>query len=347
MKIIKIEQDISLALFDCVFQTEKEGRGSMRANGKWIVCAIVVSAAILAAALTVMMIHKNKVNDYDCEVQQDIYFWEFEHGDGENTVFFRYDRMKDEVVEIGRVNGYFHNCVIDEEETVITGVFSKTDSDSDIARYDLTTGAVTPLNITEKINELTMDNTKWWKALVYDEGNKVMFPYYDENGEKWLFYDLAAGQYNIVDGEERGTNQLLAIHDNSLWNIARNDGVLYQYDLEAHTKTTIMDPVALAALAEETGLIAYTKSIDCEEIYLYDMNSQTSKCIANEGMYIHYGHYNWSDITWSSDGGQFFYIKYVGLETVSFMVYDVKTDKSRCIYKTDLVFDTFGYVAKR
>lgn len=335
----------------------------MRANKKRIVCAIVVLAAALTVALTVLLMHKNKMDDYDSEALQNVYFWEFEHGHGyeEETVFYRYDQMRDEVVEIGRANGYFRNCVINEEETIITGVFSEGDSDdtieielttgmNDIARYDLTTGMVTHLNITEKINELTGDNAKWWKALLYDEGNKIMFPYYDEDGEKWLFYDLATGQYNIIDGEERGTAQLVAIYDNTLWDIARKDGVLYQYDLETNTKTAIMDSVALAALAEESGLVAYAKNIDCEEIYLYDMNSQTSKCIEKWKMSVHYGEYNWSDVTWSSNGRQFFYIDYYWWgpnESASFMVYDVKSNKSRCIYKTDLATCKFGYVAKR
>lgn len=322
---------------------EKVERVSMKVNRKRIICAIVV----LGAALTVWMIYINKAAVPDSEAWQNIYFWEYENTHGDDTVFFKYDRTTDEVVEIGRVDGYFHNCVINEEETVITGIFSKEDSDNDIARYDLSTGRVEPLNMTDKINGLTMDNTKWWKALLYDEGNKIMFPYYEETGEKWLFYDLSTEQYHIIDGEERGTAQLLAIHDNTLWDIARKGGVLYRYDLETHTKVSITDSVALAALAEETGLVAYAKSIECKEIYLYDINSRTGKCIAKAGMHTHYGHYTWSDVVWSSNGRQFFYIKYDDYETVRFMVYDADTDRSCCIYQTKMSIHAFGYAAKR
>lgn len=165
------------------------------------ICAIVV----LAAGLGVLIVHKNKEDIY--KPQQNIFFLEYENeNEKEDTIIFRYDQIKDEVVELGKVKGYFQDCVINEEETVITGICSKNLSGAgyDVVRYDIAAGTTEYLNMDEIVNELTTGNAKEFiVALVYDEGNKVLITYDDENEDKWwLFYDFVTGEYDKIFQEE-------------------------------------------------------------------------------------------------------------------------------------------------
>lgn len=320
-------------------------------NGKkWVLLTIGVMA-VLIVGFGVLAVHINKGNVY--EPQQNIFFLEYENEyEKEDTIIFKYDQIKDEVVELGKVKGYFHDCVINEEESVITGIFSKnmTGTGYDVVRYDIAAGTTEYLNIEEIVNELTTGNAKEFiVALVYDEGNKVLITYDDENEDKWwLFYDLITGEYDKILQEESRISDFITIHNNNLW--YQSGWSLYQYDLETQKKTKILDSFNSAAVAPDTGLVAYTRDIGHKKIYLYDINTQRTKCIAGGGWNICYGDLSYTDAGWSNDGRQFFYIKsFPGLfneSTKRLMIYDVKTGNSHCIYKEDLTLHMFRYVRR-
>lgn len=322
-------------------------------NGKkWVLLTIGVMA-VLIAVFGAIAVHINKGNDY--EPQQNVYFLEYENDKEGDTVIFKYDHIKDEVTEIGRIRGYFRNCVINEEETTITGIFSEKilNSECDLVRYDIATRAVEPQNVTEKISELAKGNEEWFNALVYDEGNKILISYDDENGSKrWLFYDPITEEYEDMIQEESVAVEFLTIHNNNLWYRSGTES-LYQYDLDTQVKTPITDSVhnSSAAIAPDIGLMAYTKDISRKKIYLYDINAQRTKCIAGGGWNTCYGDLSFTDAGWSNDGRQFFYIRYFpGLfdeSTKRLMIYDVKTGRSHCIYKKDMTLHEFRYVERR
>ena len=119
------------------------------------------------------------------------------------------------------------------------------------------------------------ETDEWHISLLYNGGNKFLVSYDDENEhEMWLFYDLDTGQYDVIEGEEYGTNQFLGVYNNTLWYVAFAGGTLYQYDLDTGTKIKVLDSVTSVAIKADIGKIAYTKNDNRKKIYLYDMNSK-------------------------------------------------------------------------
>lgn len=319
-------------------------------NGKkWVLLTIGVMA-VLIAVFGAIAVHINKGNVY--EPQQYIFFLEYENEyEKEDTIIYKYDQIEDEVVELGVVKGYYRDCVINEEETIITGIISKnmTGKGYDVVKYDIAAGTTEYLNIEEIVNELTMGNAKGFNVvLVYDEGNKGLTIYEDENEDIWwLLYDFITGEYDKILQEESNISDFITIHDNNLWYISAWS--LYQYDLETHKKTKIMDSIDSAVVSPDTGLVAYTNDIRHKKIYLYDINTQRTKC-SGSGWNISYGDLSYTDAGWSNDGRQFFYIKHFpafNASTERLMVYDMKTGNVHCIYKEDLTMHMFRYVTRR
>ena len=279
--------------------------------------------------------------------QENIFFLEYESEyEKDDTIIYLYNSKNNTVDEIGRVQGKLQNCVINSDETYITGVIY--DGVFEIVRYDLVSGAAETLDAAEKISALTDNHAGWANTLIYNGGDKIFVHYKDKNEDiKWLFYDLNTGQYDIVEGE---SVRSLTIHNDNLWYIA--SGTLYQYDLESTEKIKIMESVYYdSAIMPETGLVAYTKDATIKEIYLYDMRTQKSSSMVRGGWNTYYGDLFWTKSRWSDNGREFFYIKsFQGLfnaSTEQLMVYDVLTHRSRCIYKVKMTLHEFQYVMKR
>lgn len=318
----------------------------MNKKGKrriWVFICVTVGI-VVAGALILFKIF---------EPQENIFFTEYESEyEIDDTIIYQYDSKNNTVTELGRVPGEFLNCVINRDETYITGV---TDGGVfEIVRYDLIAGTTETLDAEEKIAALTDNNVGWDNSLLYDGGNKIFVSFEDESGKgKWLLYDLTTDQYDIVEEE---TIWFLSIHNNSLWYIA--DGVdwyhgsLYQYDLERKEKTKVMESAHYdSVVMPETGLVAYTKDIAEKQIYLYDMRTQESSCITDGGWNTFYGDLDETNSRWSDNGNEFYYIEYFpGLfneATTKLMVYNVITHRSRCIYKVKMTAHPFRYVMKR
>lgn len=55
------------------------------------------------------------------------------------TIIYNYDPITGENVEMGRIQGYFNSCVINKEETYITGLHCETSISTDyqILQFDL------------------------------------------------------------------------------------------------------------------------------------------------------------------------------------------------------------------
>lgn len=308
----------------------------------WVYICVTVGIIVLV----VLIVYRYHIR------QKNVFFLEYE-GEYEKdyTIIYRYNSRINTVMEIGRVQGKLHDCVINSDETYITGLIYKEVSYDGvkIVRYDLVTGTVETLDAAEKIAALTDNHAGLVNSLIYNEGNKIFVNYKDENEDrKWLLYDLTTDQYDIVEGE---SGQFLTIHNNSLWYIADN-GTLYQYDLESKEKTKIMASAQSdSVVMPEMGLVAYTKGLYNDKIYLYDMRTQEDSYIARGGWNTYYGDLIWTNSRWSDNGREFFYIKsFPGLfneSTERLMIYDVLTGSSRCIYMARMTTNDFQYILKR
>lgn len=303
--------------------------------------------AVGIAALTILIIYRY----YIC--QKNIFFTEYEGTyENEHTTIYKYNSRINAVIEIGSVQGKLQDCVINGDETYITGIIK--DESFEIIRYDLDTKSIETLEAANKIASLTDNSVIKSKVLLYSGGDKIYVPYRDKNqDEKWLFYDLNTGQYDIVEGE---TSMSLTIHNGNMWYIADNGtmctGTLYQYNLESKERNQIMESVSYdSVIMPETGLVAYTKGNSIKEIYLYDMKTQENSCIARGGWNTYYGDLLWTNSRWSDNGREFFFVKsFPGLfneSTERLMIYDVLTHRSRCIYKASMTTNNFQYVMKR
>lgn len=310
---------------------------SRKAKRKLGVCICVAAGLIVSGVLLIHIFFGP---------QENIFFLEYENEyEKEDTIIYQYNSKSKTVVEIGRVQGQLQDCVINSDETYITGVIY--DGDFEIVRYDLATGTVEMLDAARKIDILT-DN-RWYNTWIYNEGNKIFVNYKDGNDRtKWLLYDLAADQYDIMDGEGAAIDYL-TIYNDRLWYIADN-GALYQYDLERKEKTQMMESVHYgAAVMPETGLVAYTKKCQ-KEICLYNILTKERSYISGGGWNIYYGDLEWTNSRWSDNGREFFYIEYFpgffNAATTKLMVYDVIMHRSRCIYKVRMTGHEFRYVMK-
>lgn len=310
---------------------------------------LCVTAGIIA--LVILVVYRYYIR------QKYIFFLEYESEyEKEDTIIYRYNSRMNTVIEIGRVQGKLENCVINSDETYITGLIYDEvfDEGVEIVRYDLATGTVKTLDAAEKIATLTDNHAGLINSLIYDGGNKIFVCFEDENENgKWLLYDFVTNRYDIIDGE---TIWYLTICNNNLWYIADSAkwyrGPLYQYNLESKEKTKIMESAQYdSVVMPETGLVAYTKGLYNDKIYLYDMRTQETSYIAEGGWNTYYGELNWTNSRWSDNGREFFYIKsFPGLfheSTERLMIYDVITHSSRCIYMARMTTHDFQYVMKR
>lgn len=304
------------------------------------VCIFVLAGII---DLTVLI-----VNLYYAR-QENIFFTEYDGTyDKECTTIYQYNSRINATVEIGKVQGNLNDCVINDEETFITGISKSDDEGFEILRYDLATKSVETLDAAKEIAALIDNTAMASKILLYSGGDKVFVSYIDNrDGIKWLFYDLNSGRYDICKGE---SGRCWTIHNGSLWYIS--NGAICQYDMESKEKT----PIAKAVFSDyvvmpETGLVAYTMGNSIKKIYLYDIRTQKSNCIARGGWNTYYGVLLWTNSRWSDNGREFFYVKsFPGFFNASIerlMVYDVLTCRSRCIYRSNMTTNYFQYVMKR
>ena len=309
---------------------------------------IIIVGIVFASVLAGLIVYMKQTEDL--ELQQNVYFTEFNITE-EATTIFKYDPVKKQSLEIGRVKDYFHSCLINDEESYITGVLApglRTDS-FEVIQYNLEDGSIEKKEFTEKVKDLTFGPTDFCRTLVYDDGNKILIGCTDEEGnEGWLFYDFETEQYNLIQDEKCGGESFLTIHNGDLW--YETAGSLYRYNLETKSKTRIMKSTSSLALAPDTSLVAYTKDIHRKKVYLYDLESGRNRCIAFGGWNIFYADLFFIEAQWSDDGRYLFYIKYFPKlfhsADRSLMVYDVKSGRSYCIYKELDTIHYFKYVAR-
>lgn len=308
-----------------------------------LMAVLIVGLTVVSGLIIWIVCNKNAF-----EIGQNIYFTEYDGN--KHTIIFKYDPISDDVMEIGRVSGYLSECIINKEESKIIGLLREAymEGSIDIVEYDIDTGIIVSKNAIEKIKELAMGAS--WKAMLYDEGNKILINY--ENGEKirqLISYDFVTGKYESV-AENLWVYDYLVIDDHSLWYLSVG-GLVYCYDWEKHTDTQVMNSVYCAAMSADTGLVAYIEKDDTsqKEIYLTSVNRTRKSCIATKGWNIIYDNFDYVNATWSSDGRQFFYMKsfpimFNGGDT-SLMIYDVESGKHRCIYKVRATTHEFQYIS--
>lgn len=307
----------------------------------WVYIAVAAGIIVLAA----LLIYKV------CEPQENIFFLEYESEyEKEDTVIYRYNSGSKTVDELGRVPGRLQDCVINSEETYITGIIYG--EDFEIVRYDLLTGEPERLDAADRIDLLT--DAGWSDILIYSGGNKIFASFgVNKNGPgKWLLYDVDTDQYEILDKED-AVRTYLTVWEDKLWYIA-DGGILYRYDLEKKEKTKIKESVPYdAVIMPDTGLLAYIKKKNGSNklLYLYNILTGETVCMAGEKWNTVYGDLERTNSRWSDKGNEFFYIKsFMGLfqeSTERLMVYNAVTRTSRCIYRERMTMHEFRYVMKR
>lgn len=269
---------------------------------QWMFAAVIIALAAIIVGIFLFII-KRKTH----ELQQNIYFMEWDSGE-EETIFYKYDYKDDEVVRIGIIEGKFRQCVINGNETCITASRYNGEFQERI-QLDLTTGMVQIEDIGDRVNPI-IENDVWNAMLLYDEGNKMLISYKDKEGdEKWMFYDFLTEEYDIIEGIKNTTGRFLKINDDELW-YASGNGDLYQYNWKTNTSTKVLDSINCAAVAPKVGLITYVeKGMQNEKIYLYNLNRKKVKCIIHGGWNTYYGDFFDKKGQWSNDGRYFFYTK--------------------------------------
>ncbi len=177
-----------------------------------------------------------------------------------------------------------------------------------------------------------------------------MISYMDEDEDnKWLFYNFATNEYEIVEGEEHGVSKFVAIDENDLWYVSDNGSTLYKYDMKTKTVSIILDHIDSVAVATNTGFAAYIKdTANRKKIHLYDISRKKTNCIASGGWNIYYGDLYDKKCRWSNDGRQFFYMQHFptlfGARNIKFLIYDIKTHRSFCFYKEKNTLHQFRYI---
>ena len=313
---------------------------------KKVLVTVITAVVVVILGILSWIIYLNSYRP-----SQNIYFLEYENEREKNdTIIFKYDADKREVKEIGRVSGYLYRCVINKEESCITGFFREGygQGSLDIVQYDLETGIFESKNVIEKINKMLPDVS--WGVTLYDEGNKILIHYTDEEElERLMSYDIATEENTILAVDTERINQInkyLAVDEKTFLYICGR--TLYRYDWETQTETKITDSSYSGVLEPSTGLIAYTKDINCEKIYLYDIEQEKSKCIAAGGWNTVYGDLSYTNAGWSRDGEQFLYVKYLpwifDAADTRLMVYDIQSGRRCCIYKAAYTSHNFSYI---
>lgn len=183
------------------------------------------------------------------ELQQNIYFMEWDYQE-KITTFYRYSPEDDEVTKLESIEGKMEHCVVNKDETCITAICEN----GECVWYDLVTGTLR----TEEIDFLSGESAKF----LYDGGNKLLINSGGSTGhERWTFYSLFSKSYYMeeyVTVEDSGdkADRFLAVNDNEVWYVSRQ-GTLYRYDWITDVRTEILDSFESAAVASDTGLVAY------------------------------------------------------------------------------------------
>lgn len=236
-------------------------------KNKVILAALLIGLAVMLG-LIIWGVYKN----HKFKISQNIYFTEYEPERGkEDTIIYKYDPISDKVFEIGRVQGWFCQCIISKDETRITGFVREGLAQGiiDIVEYDIITGTITSKNVMEKIDELTMGAS--WKAMLYDEGNKMLFNYIieEERVAKLLSYDFATGESEVIEEKYGFIDSYLAIDEQELWYVSGHTVHCNDSKTGFIRGEELKDSVHCAAISLSTGLIAYSKNdIYHKEIYI-------------------------------------------------------------------------------
>lgn len=316
---------------------------------------VILAALLIGLAVMIGLIIWGVYKNHKFEISQNIYFTEYEPERGkEDTIIYKYDPISDKVFEIGRVSDWFCQCIINKDETRITGFVREAPGQGiiDIVEYDIKTGTITSKNVMEKIDELTMGAS--WKAMLYDEGNKMLFKYRieEERVAKLLSYDFATGEFESVNGireAKEAIGSLSLIDEQAIWSFV---GYTIFYDNGEYwpIMTELRNSTHCSAISLSIGQIAYLNNdMSHKEIYLYDIKLRKSSCIASKSWNTYYDDFDFINAMWSKDGRQFFYVKsFPGLfqeADTSLMIYNVRSGKHKRIYKVKATYHQFQYIS--
>ncbi len=141
------------------------------------ICARTVIVLMLLASVCGIIIRLTE----DIPTMEDIYFQAYGNQTME-TVIYKYDADTEKVYEVGKDDGYFHNCKIDSGKKHITGVRSpwypeevydaESGLESGIVRYSLEDGTAVLLRSEQQMRIGNKENIVWDCSFPFDGGEK-------------------------------------------------------------------------------------------------------------------------------------------------------------------------------
>lgn len=309
----------------------------LRMNDNKIWLSIIILYTLLFAIRRISM-PNTKIS-----FMNDIYFESYDNMSSQKeTIIYKYDVKTDSVDEIGKVMGYFHNCKIDKEKTVIIGVrssfFARSDiSDPDanlqfgLVQYSLENNTSKLLLSETQIRKLNSGRIIWDYSFPYDNGQKVCICFLN-NEYVFVLYDLGTGSMKKIHLPIIA--KVYDIKDNKIWYSSK--GKIIIYDLQTEEKEQLINDRNQCSISDDNEKIVLLGNISVKHIYLYDINKKTEKRILNARWNKTFDCHSSYSSGWDESGDYFFYIehfnKFFNSSDVQIKVYDLRTRRSKCIY---------------
>lgn len=271
---------------------------------------------------------------------EDVYFQSYSDKSLETTIY-KYDIQTKTVQEMGRVSGYFHNCVIDSGKKYITGVRSSffpiqiSDSESDlqfgVVRFSLENNTLELLRSEEQLSIGEEESIVWNYSFPYGDGNKICICYKGQETH-YILYDLKTGNAKRMDLLE-AKRRVCGIWDNHIWYLTKRG--LMCYHMKTHERKELLKGISWCSVSDNGRKAACFKK-DAKCIYLYDIARQKKQCILKAGWNRAFESNSLYALGWDQNGNYCYYIEhFVELfqsSDIRIKIYNLQTKKSTCIY---------------
>lgn len=271
---------------------------------------------------------------------EDVYFQSYSIKDLETTIY-KYDARTKTVQEVGRVLGYFHNCIIDSGKTAITGVrspffppqMSEAESDSQVGvvRFFLESGRSELLRSEEQLRIGEKEHIVWNQTFPYGDGNQMCICY---KGQEmcYLLYDLKTAKAKRMDSEIR---RVCDIRDNRMWYLTRRG--LKCYHMKTRERKELFKGIRQCSISDNgRKAVSFQDGAKSKRIYLYDTARKTQQCILRAGWNRVFEDNSSYAFGWDKSGMYCYYIehfvKLFNSSDIRIKICNLRTGKSTCIY---------------
>ncbi len=317
--------------------------------------AILISLSFIVFILILAISYlRNKIIEKNMPLMEDFYFLVYEGmEEPQCTIIYKYDVQRDETYEVGRVPGYFHNGEIDSKKEYIMGLRGSLMNEENpgaefgVVRFSLKDGTSEILLTDEEMHTFEEGKIHWLLSYIGDDGEKVYIHYYGIEGISNIFisYDLRTGERKRVSVPKGKYKEILDINEYVVW--GRDGSTIIRYDMKTGEVRKIVEGARRAYISDDETKLTFTRPGDYKHVYLYDMESREEKCILKAGWNILFGNYYQYAAGWDRSGEYYFYVerfpRMVGNDT-RVKVYNLKTGKSRCVYREPKSHGGFEFV---